>query len=79
MFSLVLFLTCVQFLNSCVQFLMDTILNLSIVQFFMKKNGGTHYRAMFHISREGRCALWGCILYLRKREMHVMGVRLPFN
>jgi hypothetical protein len=30
---------CVQFLKSCVQFLMDTILNLTIAQFLMKKNG----------------------------------------
>jgi hypothetical protein len=34
---LVLFLKCVQFLKSCVQFLMDTILNLAIVQFLVKK------------------------------------------
>jgi hypothetical protein len=33
---LVLFLKCVQFLKYCVQFLMDTILNLTIVQFLMK-------------------------------------------
>jgi hypothetical protein len=32
----VLFLKSVQFLKSCVQFLMDTILNLAIVQFLMK-------------------------------------------
>jgi hypothetical protein len=38
---LVLFLKCVQFLKSCVQFLMDTILNLAIVQFLMKKKGDT--------------------------------------
>jgi hypothetical protein len=33
--------TCVKiwlFLKSCVQFLMDTILNLAIAQFLMKKN-----------------------------------------
>jgi hypothetical protein len=29
----------VQFLKSCVQFLMDTILNLAIAQFLMKKKG----------------------------------------
>jgi hypothetical protein len=38
---LVLFLKCVQFLKPCVQFLMDTILNLVIVQFLMKKKGDT--------------------------------------
>jgi hypothetical protein len=36
-----LFLKCVQFLKSCVQFLIDTILNLAIVQFLMKKKGDT--------------------------------------
>jgi hypothetical protein len=36
---LVLFLKCAQFLISCIQFLMDTILNLAIVQFLMKKKG----------------------------------------
>jgi hypothetical protein len=36
---LVLFLKCVLFLKSCVQFLMDTILNLAIVQFLIKKKG----------------------------------------
>jgi hypothetical protein len=36
---LVLFLKCVQFMKSCVRFLMDTILNLAIVHFLMKKNG----------------------------------------
>jgi hypothetical protein len=34
-----LFLMCVQFLKSCVQFLMDTIVNPAIAQFLMKKNG----------------------------------------
>jgi hypothetical protein len=33
------FLKCVQFLKSCVQFFMDTILNLTIAQFLMKKKG----------------------------------------
>jgi hypothetical protein len=40
---LVLFLKCVQFLKYCVQFLRDTILNLTIVQFLMKKKGDAHY------------------------------------
>jgi hypothetical protein len=34
-----LFQKCVQFVKSCVQFLMDTILNLTIAQFFLKKKG----------------------------------------
>jgi hypothetical protein len=36
-----LFLKCVEFLKSCVKFPMDTILNLVIVQFLMKKKGDT--------------------------------------
>jgi hypothetical protein len=43
---LVLFLKCVQFLKSCVQFLIDTILNLVIVQFLMKKKGDTPTKRM---------------------------------
>jgi hypothetical protein len=39
----VLFLKCVQFLKPCVQFLMDTILNPTIVQFLMKKKRDTRY------------------------------------
>jgi hypothetical protein len=35
----VLFLNCVQFLKSCAQFLMDTILNLEIVELLMKEKG----------------------------------------
>jgi hypothetical protein len=56
---LVLFLKCVQFLKSCVQFLMDIILNLAIVQFLMKKKGGMHYGGVSPISIKVRCALWG--------------------
>jgi hypothetical protein len=36
-----LFLKCVQFLKSCVWFLMDTILNLAIIQFLIKNKGDT--------------------------------------
>jgi hypothetical protein len=36
---LVLYLKYVQFLKSCVQFLIDIILTPTIVQFFMKKRG----------------------------------------
>jgi hypothetical protein len=50
---LVLFLKCVQFLKSCVQFLMDTILNLAIVQFLMKKKGDTHWLRVYHIGGKG--------------------------
>jgi hypothetical protein len=46
---LVLFLKCVQFLNPCVQFLMDTLLNPVIVQFLMKKKGDTSYGGVSHI------------------------------
>jgi hypothetical protein len=51
---LVLFLKCAQFLISCIQFLMDTILNLAIVQFFNEE--------------KGRCAHATCVSYLRRRE-----------
>jgi hypothetical protein len=46
---LVLFLKCVQFLKSCVQFLMETILNLAIVQFLMKKKGDVPMKHASHI------------------------------
>jgi hypothetical protein len=36
-----LFLKCVQFLKSCVRFLMGTILNLAIVQFLILNKGDT--------------------------------------
>jgi hypothetical protein len=67
-----LFLKCVQFLKSCVQFLMDTILNLAIAQFLMKKKGDrclvcascivgkgrhTNETRVSHLSK-GRCTLW---------------------
>jgi hypothetical protein len=54
---LVLFLKCVQFLKYCVQFLMDTILNLAIVQFLMKKKGDVRYKGASPISIKGRCML----------------------
>jgi hypothetical protein len=40
----VLFLKCVQFLKSCVQFLRDTILNLATIQFLRKIKGDSRYR-----------------------------------
>jgi hypothetical protein len=49
---LVLFLKCMQFLKSCVQFLMDTILNLAVVQFLMKKKGDARYRGASPISMQ---------------------------
>jgi hypothetical protein len=44
-----LFLKCVQFLKFYVQFLMDTILNLTIDQFLMKKKGDTPTQCASHI------------------------------
>jgi hypothetical protein len=76
---LVLFLKCVQFLKSCVQFLMDIVLNLVIVQFLMKKKGDTRYRGVPPISIKGIRALWGHVSYLNERETHVMGACLPFS
>jgi hypothetical protein len=57
---LVLFLKCVQFLKYCVQFLRDTILNLIIVQFLMKKKGDAHYEgaSVSPMSIKGRHVLW---------------------
>jgi hypothetical protein len=52
-----LFLMCVQFLKSCVQFLMDTTLNLVIVQFVMKIKGDTPTKRASPISIKGRHAL----------------------
>jgi hypothetical protein len=46
-----LFLKCVQFLKSGVQFFMDTILNLAIIQFLMKKRE-THPSNVRLISEE---------------------------
>jgi hypothetical protein len=76
---LVLFLKCMQFLKPCVHFLVDTILNLTIVQFFMKKKGDTRYEGVSRISRKRRCALCGHVSYMRQREACVMGARLPFT
>jgi hypothetical protein len=50
---LVLSLKCVQFLKSCVQFLMDTILNLAIIQFLMKKKGDVCWLCASRIGGKG--------------------------
>jgi hypothetical protein len=44
-------LKCVQFMKSCVQFLMDTILNQAIVQFLIKKRE-THVMGARLLSEE---------------------------
>jgi hypothetical protein len=61
---LVLFLMCVQFLKPCVQFLMDTILNLIIVQFLVKKKGDMLLLHVSHISGKGRHTICGRISIL---------------
>jgi hypothetical protein len=76
---LVLFLKCVQFLKSCVQFLMDTIPNLAIAQFQMKINGDAPTKRASPISIKGRRALWGRVSYLNKRETLIMRAHLPFT
>jgi hypothetical protein len=77
---LVLFMmSYVLFLKPCVQFLIDTILNLAIVQFLIKKKGDTCYGSTSPISIKARHSLWGHISYLNKRETHVMGAHLPFT
>jgi hypothetical protein len=50
---LVLFLKCVQFLKSCVQFLMDTILNLVIVLFLVMKKGDATNEIMHMFAASG--------------------------
>jgi hypothetical protein len=70
---------CVQFLKPCVQFLIDTILNLAIVQFLMKKKGDVCYGGASPISIKARRSLWGRVSYLNKRETHVMGACLSFT
>jgi hypothetical protein len=75
---LVLFLKRVQFLKPCFQFLMGTILNLTIVQFLMKKKGD---KLLLHVSPilgKGRHDCRTCVSYLSKREMRDMGAHLPF-
>jgi hypothetical protein len=68
MSSLVLFLKCVQFMKPCVQFLMDTILNSTIVLFLIKKKGDVHYggRITYHKKRERRINLY--IMGLKSSE-----------
>jgi hypothetical protein len=76
---LVLFLKCMQFLKSCVQFLMDTILNLTIVQFFVKKTGDTLWICVSHIGGKMRHALATRISHRRYGETVYIGTRLPFT
>jgi hypothetical protein len=52
---------CVQFLKSCVQFLMDTILNLAIVQFLIEKKGDARWIHLSCIGGKGRHTLVGCV------------------
>jgi hypothetical protein len=76
---LVLFLKCVQFLKPCVQLLMNTILNQTIVHFLMKKKGDMRYRGVSRISGKWRRALWGHVSYPKKRETLIVGACLPFT
>jgi hypothetical protein len=76
---LVLFLKCVQFLKRCVLFLMDSILNLSIVHFLMKKKGDTLQIRASRTLRKGRHARSMRVSHLRKRETRAMGAHLASN
>jgi hypothetical protein len=69
---LVSFLKCVQFLKPCVQFLMDTILNLAIVQFLVKEKRDMLLLHTSLILRKWRHACSMRVSYLRKREMHTL-------
>jgi hypothetical protein len=55
---------------------MDTILNLAIVQFLMKKKGDTHWLRVYHIGGKGWHVLEMRISHRRKRETLYIGVRL---
>jgi hypothetical protein len=72
-------LKCVQFLKPCVQFLIDTILNLTIVQFLGKKKEDVLLLHVFLILRKGRHACSMHISFLMKKETHDMRTRLPFT
>jgi hypothetical protein len=61
-----LFLKCVQFLKSCVQFPMNTILNPAIAQFPMKKKGDTRSIHVSHIGGKERRANETCISHISK-------------
>jgi hypothetical protein len=76
---LVLFLKCVLFLKSCVQFLMDIVLNLTIVQFLMKKKGDAHFLRVSLIGGKGRRALAMRVSHRSQRETHYIGAHLPFT
>jgi hypothetical protein len=61
------------FLKSCVQFLMDTILNLAIAQFLMKKNrDALLVLCVSHLNKQRR-ELWRCIfplLHMQKKNTY---------
>jgi hypothetical protein len=66
------------FLKSCVQFLMDTILNPAIAQFLMKKKGDMiSILRVLHLSK-GRCINEMHVSHLTKGR-HTLWRCLPFT
>jgi hypothetical protein len=72
-----LFLKCLQFLNSYVQFLMDTILNPAIAQFLMKKKGDTLSVRVSHILVKGDAPMKRASRILINEDAHCGGAS-PF-
>jgi hypothetical protein len=66
-------------MKPCVQFLIDTILNLTIVQFLGKKKKDVLLLHVFFILRKGRHACSMHISFLMKKETHDMRARLLFT
>jgi hypothetical protein len=69
-----LFLKCVQFLKSCLQFLMDTILNPAIAQFLMKKKGDATMKRVSRILINGgaRCGGVSPLYFICKKYLQII-------
>jgi hypothetical protein len=77
--KILLFLKCVQFMKFGVQFLMDTIQNMTIAPFLMKRKGDAHWLHVYHIRGKGRRALHTFVSHRRQWEMVYIGAHLPFT
>jgi hypothetical protein len=76
---LVLFLKCVLFLKYCVQFLIDTVQNLSIVRLLMKKMGDALFLRTSLIGGKGRRATAMRVSHRSQKETRYIGACLPFT
>jgi hypothetical protein len=61
----------------CVQFLMDTIINLAIVQFLIKKKGDTHRLRVSRILDKGDASSITCVSLLIKSTKQFLTVYSP--